>query len=87
MISAEDRERLARGKFLDWLFEGLDDEKVNKKLDERIDGRIAALTGRSTQSQQQGSQQQQQGSLQQEQHQPQRKRSLFDMAISDTFNW
>lgn len=88
-ITPEDRERLARGKFLDWLFEGFDDDRINKKLDERIDARITSFAGGQRPPQQQ--QQQQEGSQGSSgiftQEPAPRRRSLLEACLSDTFGF
>lgn len=81
-ITAEDRERLAKGKFSEWLREllpGVLDETIDAKLDERI----AARQGKPPAQQQQ----QPQGQPQPQPQQQGRRRSLFDIAMSDTFGF
>lgn len=81
-ITPEDREKLARSKFSEWLFEGLNSDAGKTWFAERVK-EIQAQAG---QQQQQG--QQQQGQQQgQQQQPPQRRRSLLDMCLTDTFGF
>lgn len=84
-ISAEDRERLAKGKFTEWLRE-LGPDVIKEVMQDFI---------KEQRGQQQPPQQQQQqppanggGVWPPQQQQPQgRKRSLLEVALSDTFGF
>lgn len=80
MITAEDRERLAKSKFGEWFNEFFD-----AKFEEAMQKRG---TGASTSegSNDQGQQQQQQPQQQQQSEKP-RRRSLLEACLSDTFGF
>lgn len=81
-ISADDRERLAKQKFSEFLDE-LFDERYIKAREKRL------ATTRHPQQQQPQPQQQSTGENgpQQQQQRPQRRRSLLEECFSQTFGW
>jgi hypothetical protein len=78
-ISAEDRERLAKGKFAEW-FNELFDSRIEEAVKKHV-----GPTPRGEQRQQASQGQQGQGE-QQEQPSP-RRRSLLETCLSDTFGF
>jgi hypothetical protein len=83
-VSQEDRERLARIKFQEWLTEGVKDPAVIEHVKGLFNEWIAELRQQPQQPQQKGDGQPQPP----QQEQPkQRKRNLLDVCLTDTFGF
>lgn len=78
-ISPEDRERLAKGKFAEWF---------NELFDAKIEEAVKKHGAPTPRGEQRKAAESSSGGDQQQQEQPQsRRRSLLEMALSDTFGF